>query len=65
MFPLLLLTVEYYVYQGSVLGPLLFNIYANDLHLHLKSTIYAYMQMTRSFFREIKTDHDISVLQTI
>ena len=49
--------------QGSVLGPLLFNIYANDLHLHLKSTIYAYADDT-FIFREIKTDNDISVLQS-
>ena len=46
--------------QGSVSGPLLFSIYANDLHFHLKSTIYAYADDT-FIFREIKTDHDISV----
>ena len=49
--------------QGSVLGPLLFSIYANDLHLHLKSTIYAYADDT-FIFRELKTDNDISVLQS-
>ena len=49
--------------QGSVLGLLLFNIYANDLHLHLKSSIYAYADDT-FIFREIKTDNDISVLQS-
>ena len=49
--------------QGSVLGPLLFNIYANDLHLHLKSTIYTFADDT-FIFREIKTDNDISFLQS-
>ena len=49
--------------HGSVLGLLLFNMYANDLHLHLKSTIYAYADDT-FIFREIKTNHDISVLQS-
>ena len=48
--------------QGSVLGPLLFNIYANDLLLHLKSTIYANSDDT-FIFRDIKIDRDISVLQ--
>ena len=49
--------------QGSVLGPLLFNVYVNDLHLHLNSSMYAYADDT-FIFREIKTDHDISVLQS-
>ena len=49
--------------QGSVLGPLLFNIYANDLQLHLKSSIYAYADDT-FIFRIIKSDHDIAVLQS-
>ena len=38
-------------------------MYANDLHLHLKSTIYAYAD-DKFIFREIKTDNDISVLQS-
>ena len=49
--------------QGSVPGPLLFNIYVNDLHLHLDSSMYAYADDT-FIFRQINSDHDINVLQS-
>ena len=47
---------------GSVLGPLLFNIYVNDLHVHLRSTIFQYADDT-FLFRVINDDSDVQFLQ--
>ena len=48
--------------QGSVLVPLLFNIYTNDLHLHLNSKVNQYAD--DSFIsRTINNDSDVAILQ--
>ena len=48
--------------QGSVLGPLLFLIYINDLPDGIMSTIYMYADNTK-LYREIKSHEDHQILQ--
>ena len=48
--------------QGSVLRPLLFLIYTNDLLDHVKSIIYMYADDTK-VYREIDSDTDVHTLQ--
>ena len=48
--------------QGSVLGPLLFLIYINDLPKHVNSTIYMYADDTK-IYRKIRDKHDQEILQ--
>lgn len=48
--------------QGSVLGPVFFVIYINDLPQHIKSNAYIFADDTK-IYRQILTDSDNKVLQ--
>ena len=51
------------IQQGSVIGPLLFNLFANDLPDNINSDIALYADDTK-FFRPIKCPNDIQELQS-
>ena len=48
--------------QGSMLGPLIFLIYENDLPDGIMSNIYMYADDTK-LYREIKSPEDHQILQ--
>lgn len=56
------LTVSSGIPQGSVIGPLLFLLYINDLPDTISSTIYMYADDTK-VYREIKSSDDNKLLQ--
>ena len=56
-------TVSSSVPQGSILGPLLFLLYVNDIGTHLKSQIRLFADDC-TIFREIASREDCEVLQS-
>ena len=50
--------------QGSVLGPILFVIYINDMPDHVDSEAYLFVDDTK-VYKEIKTQRDTTSLQKI
>ena len=49
--------------QGSVLGPILFVLFINDLPLHVKSDVYMFADDTK-LYREIVYQSDIEMVQS-
>ena len=55
--------VESGIPQGSVLGPLLFSVYVNDLHLHVNSSIGQFADDTFIYHSVNSQDHETVKLQ--